>query len=655
MMGTCKPHQQCTNTTGANATCVSGACDPNYKWDATSMTCLACVSAGCTNEPTCAVDGGIGGQCAANNQTCTQVGMVASCGACLPGFVSDGANGCVAAPTCNGVVCTSAQYCDVQGTPTCTTLPCPTGSAKPANGGACVMCGSSCMGVGLTGRVWPLLSSGGNCVCETLPGYFVPQGSSGLPRPCDADHDGWVNKVATTSTDPAYIANTRCTVRTVDTVRLVDEFGVGLELRSCLSGMVEDGGTCTVLPLPLYEAEITDVPGQPAMNAGTSMPPYGGDAGRELDARELNALTKACVDKAGDFNADTITDLGQTQPVRPIATTVAETRLSAFSFYLELYSGWYEPPSSRMYGTLVIAERSRCSPDFPVHYDPAAVTVSPSADQYQATLDGGANYWRSCERRRDPAFDPSKPNFDFAQWDCASQTPGTSCPSVPPAHATLTAPTDPATTLLRNFGLCELDGGRPADGVWRGMTAHSQFKCVKVVPTTPADPWDVPASDTSLVINRCRAKPCAGPSDPTCVVAQGTGAQTLRPVIECTPLPAGTAGVVGFAAVKYRHYGVNSDAGVAYRGGCINEETETATSVPTDGGTGYGTYVCPYPEYLNTYQKYELKRGAVESSFGRYSCFGDEPNFLWAESATVTQRATLWWTTGGPDAGSFWR
>lgn len=655
--GTCKPHQLCNESPGTDAVCVPATCDPDYTWNAQTGTCQPCVSAGCTAEPTCAVDGGIGGQCDVQHRLCSQVGSTASCGACKPGFTEDANHTCVPPANCGNTMCTSAQYCDTSAsTPTCTALPCPDGWAKET-GGACTDCHLSCLTDGYTGRVWPYRTLGGVCVCETLPGYFISGGTSGLASKCDADGDGWVNEDADSNKDPAFVANARCIIEKVDTVRLVDEFGTALNLRSCATGgMVPQGadaGVCaTVMPLRLLETERNDVPGR-ALGLPKA-PRYGAaDAGRPLDALELNSLTKACVNTIGDFNDDKLDDIVQASPAPPVDLPGDRKRLEAFAYFVELYTSWYEPPTAGGYGTLVIRERSRCAPDFPLHYDPA-VSLGSTADKYVSDPDAGALYWRNCARRRDPDYTLGKPNFDFAGWTCAGSAG--SCPALPPAHPSVVAPQNPADAgLLRNFGVCEMGGKPPADGVWRGFGHHSQFKCISVTSNVGPSGYEVGQAAVSetgdLVLNTCQARPCAGSADPACRTAPSTGLQTTHTVVDCQATVPGPVGVVGFAAVRFRPYGPGYTSLPIYRGGCVNEEAETPALAPFDPSTF--TWLCPYPEYFNTYANWVAKHGAVDSSFGRFSCDGDLPNFLWADPI---QRATLFWSTGPNDTqNGVWR
>lgn len=667
--GTCRPNQLCSEADGGmDAVCVADTCVANFKWDPVNMRCVACASSGCTNEPRCTDDGGISAMCSSQHRLCVQSGQVASCGACEAGF-SDTGTACVARPRCGMNTCADMEYCDSStGTPTCRALPCPAGQAKDGPNGTCGVCNRTCMGEGFSGRIWPFKTNQGVCVCETLDGYYFPVGMTSLAAKCDADNDGWVREEAddqTTRNDPALKANARCTIRAVDRVRLVDEFGTAAEVLSCTSALTlslpserrQDGGIIPAadagcggnfLPLRLLETQRNDVAG-PLMDLRA--PAYGGDAGRLLEAREVNSLTKACVSDVGDFNNNNVDDVAENQAAKtdrtPIETWEADrVRLHQFAFFTELYSSWYEPPTSGTNGTLVIRERSRCNgANFPIRYETAA-NINPT----YVSNDAGTTYWRNCDRRRDPAFNLAipAPNMDFAQWACAG-TSG-SCPWQQPAHRIWVSPTDPRNVLLRDFGVCELAGTPPADGRWRGMLHHSQFKCVKVT-TSPTTAYDqrpeafasAAAADGGLLyFNACVAAQCTG--DAGCRITPGASTglpQTDEPTINCRA-QLGPTGGVGFAAVGFRPYGVGegytvSDppqygAGGTYASGCITEDTESALTTGTKR-----SYICPYPEF-------SMVRTRSDATWGRHTCYGRPSNFLWCGTPCVPERATLRWS-----------
>lgn len=674
----CGANQTCTQANGMDAVCVPMSCNANYKWDGTA--CVACVSPNCAMEPSCTdLDGGLGTTCAAQNRACVQTGSSSACGACLPGFASNAASQCVPVPTCGSTTCAFNQYCNTTGaTPICQALPCPVGQAI-GTGGTCSACMPvpTCTGPGFSGRVWPFKTAADVCLCETLDNHFIIAGGSVVATKCDADNDGWVREEAgdvQVEGDVALKANRRCSITAVSRARLYDEYGISVDVLSCTEGLVKaslglpDGGTpnggiplltdgglmpsadggkpvnadggsvCSgFLAMRLLETARNDIPGQPA--GGNNAPAYGGTAGRLLEAGELNSLTKACASISGDYNDNKLDDIGEIQgAVAPVAvrpTPPADrARLESFAYFVELNS------AAAQNGVLEIRERSRCDATFPLHYQPDAGT--PPLDTYTTATDNP--YWRNCQRNRDPAYTSAAPapGFDFAQYDCAQTS--LSCPLVPPAHPVRIAPVDPAVTLFRDHGLCRMGGFLPADGKWRGMTHHSQFKCVNIVTGVGMNSYDRTTTafgnvNGLLTFNNCAARPCATPGDINCSSPQGMGTQTRQPVIDCkAQAGTGLSGSVGFAAVNYRPYRFqdtfypgNAYVDRFYKGGCVNEDDD------------WSSFLCPYPEF-------NLDKSLSDAKFGRYSCYKYGSNFMWAGTlpdggSNVSDRATLRWGT----------
>ena len=641
-MNMCLPNQECVEMNGMDATCTPATCVAGFKW--TGTACVMCVSTNCANEPTCAagVDGGLAQTCAAQNRICDANNGNAQCGACVAGFTDNGAGMCIRVPTCGTMTCPLTQYCDVSsGTPRCEPLPCPSGQARPQTSNTCTPCSRSCTGPGVSGRIWPFRALDGSCVCETVEGYYFGTGSNADPTACDADGDGWVREeaLAVRSDTLALLPNSRCTIKTIDRVRLVDEYNVAIEVRSCDVGLLKvsaafadgglvngslfggvgqlpngnlvplaDGGSpCpNPVPLELVETQYNDI-GR-LMNA--QAPAYGA---RRLLPEELNSLTKACVSTAADFNDNTIDDIRevQTNP-RTANVTANRSRLEQFSYFMELYTSYVEG------NALVIKERSRCDGTFPFEYSGAG------ANQWVTDGDAGAGatpYWRTCSRGRDATYNQTQanPGYDFAQYSCDFPTGGCAIPD--PPHAEIVAPTNPLFQLVRKHGLCNLNGGTPADGKWRGMTAHSMFRCVSVVSQLDMNSQFYDTLNTrfgpgngQLTFNTCTTVSCQG--DGGCNVAQGTGAQTRQPIIDCTATTSPNLGV-GFALTNFRPDG-------GYISGCANEDTQ------------WGGYLCPYPTY-------SFNSTALEANFGRYSCYGRPANFLWCGTPCNETISTLRW------------
>lgn len=672
-------NQLCNTTAGQDAVCVPGMCEPNFKFDTNTNLCVACVSANCANEPTCDADGGIGGMCDVQNRTCVQSGQVASCGPCKAGFAPNAQGQCLPVPRCGSTTCQLTEFCDTStGMPRCAMLPCAAGQAKDNPNAACTTCTSpaTCNGPGYSGRYWPFRTQNGQrCICETLDGYFEPGSAAQSATLCDADNDGWVNALADgtdITLDQALRPNARCSIRRVDRVKLVDESGLTAEVHSCTNTLnlhvpaerLADGGvapartdggsfallpgsgtsactsTADIMPIRLLESPRNDQPGQPM---GVRVPVYGADGGRVFEARELNSLTKACVSIAADFNDNMVDDLTEVQPLGPSGDD--QQRLRSFAHFVELYTSFYEAPVAGEFGALVIQERTRCDSRFPLHYAPNATLFADGgwSDAFDRAIDGGSRYWRSCERRRDPAYNEANPvaGFDFAQWTCPNQATGT-CAFEGFPSANQVGPTDPATTFFRDFGRCSLGGQLPADRRWRGFGHHSQFKCVNV---TTSNVGGVNVSPNSfdggldgLTFNTCTAVAC-NPNDAACRTVPGSGLQTAQPVLRCAARVDPPTSSVGFAAVNFRSYGDTSFGytRVAYTGGCVNEDAESTIA------GNYGSFVCPFPEFSR-------RRPVAEAEFGRHSCYLYPANFLWSatfpDGGANPQRATLRWSTG---------
>lgn len=693
----CQANQQCVEATNVDATCTPMTCEAGYKWNGAG--CTQCVDPSCANEPSCdpGTDAGVLllADCAAKNRACTTVGAVSACGACLAGFAQDPATpagACRPVPRCGTATCALNQYCETNGTaPTCTDLPCPDRQAKNSNG-VCTPCSKTCSGAGFSGRVWPYMTTFDVCVCETLDGYFIETGGSTAASVCDADRDGWVNKkaVATSVTsDRALRPNARCSVRETSRVRLWDETGLSVDIMSCTEGLKKastatadgglpngglpldadgglvpqaDGGVagCTgLVSIVLVEPESLEVPRDPLSSTYGNYQ-YGAN-GRQLDPAELNPLTKFCVLDSTDFNGDGKEDIAEVQKLSP---STNDERLGAFAYFAELYTSSWEG------GVLHVREKSRCLDSFPVHY---ATDGGAESYNFTRTLPAGDTpYWRACGRQRDPQFTTAqeKATFDFAQYAC--NAPADNCVerSFDPVHPVLPGWYDRARYLMRDHGLCRLGGQLPADGLWRGMNHHSQFKCVKVVTTAnPSDPTRAFEREQAafggntlekLTLNECEAVACPTSADggvafdASCSTpGSGGGLQNRQPVIRCTAKATADLNKVGLAAVNYVPYrAVDSQLPtpggiynrVVYGGGCVNEDDQPSA------------YLCHFPEY-------SLTKSEADEHWGRYSCYGDLQNFLWARDRdsdyvnSVVPISTLYWapTTGLPDGGSVLR
>ncbi|HMI92477.1 MAG TPA: hypothetical protein VK509_13980 [Polyangiales bacterium] len=641
--GQCQEHQACLEGPGRDAECVPEACEAGYRWDAAAQSCVSCPD--CATGASClASAAGVGDECAAAYRTCIEADGFARCAGCVAG-ADEVAGVCLPKNRCGSEVCTDEQYCD-RLAETCLRLPCPAGQAKGAEPGAtCTPCTNSCGGVGFSGRYWPFRTQTGRCVCETFPGFFGEASGFKAER-CDADDDGWVRQEADDPAiheDEALLQNARCDILKVERVVLTDEYGGTQVIDSCRDeGFVVNGSgaPCTQpFALRLLETQRNDSPN--AVSSQTTPRYTSGAGGRRLTGGELNSLTKACVDELGDFDGNGVEDLNQVQQVDFLPSSPDDERLAAFSYFVELYHSYYrERGAGETAGSLVIAERSRCDANaFPLHYSPS--------DAYETGSNVSPGYWRSCSRFRDPGFDgaQTEAGTDFARFSCSSATGSCGPALAGPAHPSLRYDdVDPTTTLLRNAGLCELEGNAPADARFRGLGHHSQFRCVRVT-DIPAAPEELPPAEFAAggkwTFNACTARTCAAGAQ--CEERQAVSDMGgYEPLLDCEAVVP-VRNQVGFALRNYQPYGTspvytthNPPAPATYQGGCVNEDVE------------WGAKLCPEPEFA---RGYELQ------SFGRYSCYGNKSRFLWASSAAGVLRPSLYWSSDPlslPDNGSLW-
>ena len=517
----------------------------------------------------------------------------AECGACAAGTRPvDAANplsACVPARTCADTICPANEFC-VEGAgladASCVRSRCGPGAAFRLDTNECVACANLLCGeVGETGNVWPVTQQfSDDCLCETQTGYYWDAGGAVRALPCDQDNDGWVRSAAYSalnSSDQAVLDNARCALRKIDRITLKNELGQEHDVRSCFEAWVDDpSAICPVEPVALYESTRNDDPDTLALDIAIDAPNYAqGGVGRQLRAAELNPLTKACLSVSADYNDDHQSDAGEYQDAPPAADLEAALRpFLGFSYFIELHRGYYRaPPDGQSYGSYVIEERSRCDASFPLAY---------SATE--------GEYGRECSRNRDALYTNdthtlTPVGFDFAQFGCGADRTG-SCELQPPvAEAGLPDTVPP-------HGLCELATLPPADGLWRGMNHHSQFKCVVVsgpadLPAdrlqapqrvAPSELYDGADNSRAYQFNRCHV--ACPVNDPDCRLDCPPGADCTessstpgglanpsRPVITCAAVPQSADGSaipprsVGFAAVRYV-----PSAG-DYARGCIDE------------------------------------------------------------------------------------
>ncbi len=578
LSGACPEHRLCQDG-AAGGTCLE-MCDPDYLFNPVTGVCESCLVVQCGPAPTCeaGVPGSIADTCLAQHRTCEVAD--ATCGACLPDYTFD-ATTAACVRDCSPTVCDPGSHVALEGD-ACTCLPnvCPVGEAEVQGAspfqctgtGGVPACNLHCAVTSGEVGVYHVTTQGGACVCETEPGWYWSS-TQHAGRRCDGDGDGWINRSAWeayNNADPTLsaIAQAGCDLQRVDRIALVNEYAQQKTLYACGNGFSEaaclaaDGGWSW---LPLVEPDAND--SQAIVDATPFVTPApGGAPNRRLLARELNAVTKACVSAGADFDGDTRADVGESQ----IAGTAPDRadRWRELAYFVELHTGEYVPPAgTEPAGTFVIAERSRCDAKFPMGY--AA---------------GAGAYWRECTRQRDARFvaQVDAPGFDFAQWTDRGM-PIAPVPSIAGAPAVGAAPAP--------HGLCEID---PWAGDWRGMTHHSQFKCVVIDDAATAPSYAVATSTFAPVGGYLDFQQCSAR-------AAGFG---IPPGFACTGIPAPMAPQVGWAAVRYSNAPITPGEPALHDvAGCVDETI----------WRGIDPSICP--------------AGTPTEADGRFAQFADPSNF----------------------------
>ncbi len=663
-------HRACVDPGAGEAYC--GDCLDGYALD---------LSGSCVLISTCESLG-----CAAKSRLCTGEWPSQACGDCFTGTVPSASDPsvCVPPPTCAELACGEAQFCkDTTSGGVCVDAVCGDGMAYSEWQGKCVTCFVNCGDdAGETGRTWPYtLSESTNCLCEVDEGYYWDQGVTAA-RPCDADGDGWVREAARTymtMKDPSeatydvhQAANTRCALRAVDRVVLENEWGQRLAVKLCddTEPLVRGDEDCASKPYHLALYETTRNDDQSELAKATTAYAYAqGATGRKLVAAEANGLARVCVQSA-DYNDNGLTDIREWHGLQnPGSLTADQAILAQFGYYAELHRSWIEDgPESTAIDQLVIQERSRCEPGFPLHY--GASTTS--------------GYWRECTRSRASTFDRTDgqtgPDFglDFARWSCDA-TKG-SCPIPPPPTEVV-----PTTNAVPEHGLCGI-GGKPLDaecadggagylcvdgGVWRGMSHHSQFRCVVVNDAASTVEPRLPASaftSGQFLFNQCAIACPEG--DPTCAsdCADGVCATSTTPaaaapnpsspVLSCAATSTPASGSVGFAVTTFRGPG-------AYTLGCIDEWEPKLVSGPLNGSED--TEVRAWRTLCPGYQKNpdavlgqgstthfgQLQCGCGENYGGVGCATGCPTSALMLQEGYETTPRTGYWMCGGLTATGY--
>ncbi|MEQ9498064.1 MAG: hypothetical protein RIT81_14430 [Deltaproteobacteria bacterium] len=524
---------------------------------------------------------------------------------CPSGMAMTEAGACIAcgAVSCGGgeihgalvegqCVCEDQTFCayNSDSGARCRANPCGPQEAVSTLGGACTSCNVTCGNDdGETDRVWPWRDQFGGCFCETQDDYYQPYGGGATAMACDQDGDGWINVTAqnaflSASTgvnnvpDEATLANFRCARRTIDRIRLVNEFGQRRDIGLCgTDGVVLDWApgqapaACLNGPNVVTLAESDTLESDNLLSSDDVQFPNLG--ARKLKAVELNALTKACASVEADFNLNGTTDLLEQQPLNRTqlpGSTDAELLFRAAAFFVETHAGYYQAPGAGAGpGVYVVEERSRCGDDFPLGYQV------------------NEGYWRGCERRRNPSFDgltptASRVTMDFAQFGCADGTG--SCDVAPP----LTTGTSTDGDNVVDHDVCALRaaGQYPiADVPWRGMNHHNQFVCAQIGAGTahyrvPTSELSSPANaDPAFDFNSCAAVTCAGEAGcEESFARDGEPTQPEVPNLDCS-YTAGTAipaDAVGFVSARFAQLTEQEP----YVRGCINEAVEFSDLCP---------------------------------------------------------------------------
>lgn len=513
-------------------------CLENFPGQASCAECLdgyVEVDAACEAKKTCAEIG-----CAAYDRLCEEAPN-AHCTACVEGYIEDATSkNCRKPLKCKDLpACPTGQICfeaTAAADAACKTASSCGADAAPTEGGACAPCPRDC--AQREGGVGPYLTAAtkyNTCVCETKPGYFVDPGSYSGIRACDADGDGWVKVQAwavLVGDDPVLKVNARCEVRTIDRIVLHNTRGQSFT-------------QALTTALALYESQRDDEQAllDDAYNASPPLlPPY---PGRRLKVEEINSMTKACASPSEngqvvDFNDNGIDDVdefhkdpglaGNTDPIKAFAD---------FSYFLELYRGWYEAGAvAGNPGSYHVAEKSRAS----------GAADGQRLELNYGALPAGKDYWRSCDLKVDGAFDPAKKNagMDFEE-----------------------------------FG--------PVSATWAGMNLASQFRCLKIIiptatPKLPNQVTKAQAEGSEWKVNVCTASSVT--YGPATLPPGAAAANPSEPALTCTVTPtvtdpqaATTKGSPAYlAAVSYLDY--LPDKGTAYTRGCVNECAEYPDRCP---------------------------------------------------------------------------
>ncbi len=353
---------------------------------------------------------------------------------------------------------------------------------------------------GLSGEVSQLTLANSLCICNTVPGYYYSVAKL-KPVLCDMDRDGWVS-----ITTKQFIESEELAVREAAKCNLREVGAFVLES--------EDGATVTVPvenpPLALYEPDQRDKDEQLLLDH--TAPAYGDGS---FSAKELNALTKACVGPIADYNGNTVPDVEEWEGHDQLPDEYMA--YGKYSYFLELHTGWYEDQGGgSTYGVYRIAERSRALD--------AALWNRVAVDGFENN--GEHSYWRQCDRREDAAYDPQNPSIgmDFAWADVENSA---------------------------------------------AMHHHSLFKCVQVLgPRGTYDFVNAPHLVGGLELEKYTLNSCAlgVPFSAADAIEDIPETNPDFSTVTCTPRTGPKTGDVGLALYRYQPHNVSED----YLRGCVN-------------------------------------------------------------------------------------
>jgi formylglycine-generating enzyme required for sulfatase activity len=572
ILAQCAEQHRLCEEAGDGAAC--GDCAAGYVEDPSTGTCEP--------ERTCAEI-----NCEAQNRECTDT-WNAECGDCLPLWEEDPATGecvcidgylpdeqtgeCVPIRTCADIDsdCTAAGQICIEATAThhAYCRRCFEDQAWYDHWDTCLPC-PPCTLPGQTGRVYPITTLMGHCVCETQEGYYHSESGLGGTVACDADGDGWVTSDARTALEApegsAQRENARCDLRKIDRFVLVNETGEATEVHLSGFSFLWDA-------VPLYEPVNRDRQDKLVYDYDYSHPlqsnyaPPLGDGGRYLRAEELNPLTKACAvsfqngaARYADFNANGVADVDE-EGLNDNHADPEVRIFSMFSYFMELHRGWYEHPEGEAHGRWIIQERGRGL------YEEDSFRIP-------LTYSNPTGYWRECRRFRDTAFSPNGPYYtmDFAAYGASSE--------------------------------CDFAGGPDS---YCGMNHHSQFKCMLV--TNTPDPQKMHHMYASEVVQGYEANTCVVRDVGSFAPVTPGAANPSGPPLECETGQVPGAGYLVWGAARYHDYGDDQAPSGEYLRGCINECAEVSLLPPEKQCQGP-----PGPP--------EMECNGRESDFGRLTCF----------------------------------